>query len=80
MDVDIREKTGKWEVCTDGICYDKYDTKTEAQEIATRLKRIVGLMDKLQAVVKEETTEWDEADKAMFREFYGASTAEVLYL
>lgn len=80
MDVDVREKKGKWEVCTDGICYNKYDTETEAQEIATRLRRIAGLMGKLQALVNEETTEWDEADKGMFREFYGASTAEVLYL
>lgn len=80
MDVTVKENKGKWEVLTDLICYDKFDTEPEAVGIAIHLRRIAGLMDELQEIVHEETTEWDDVDKAMFRSFYGAETAQVLAL
>ena len=74
MDVDVRENNGKWEVWTDKIRYQRYETEPEAQDKAARIRRVAGLMDKLQELVRDETAEWDEADKAEFRDWYGADT------
>jgi len=76
MNVVVEEKNGKWEILTDGICYDRYDTEPEAQEVATRIRRNEGLMDKLKVLVNEQTRKWDEADKDMFRNLYGKDVAE----
>jgi len=80
MDVDVRENNGKWEVWTDEVRYNRYDTEPEAQDKATHIRRAAALMQKLQELVKEETGEWDEADKAEFSDWYGTSTARALAL
>ena len=80
MDVDVKEKNGKWEVWTDGIRYQRYETEPEAQDKAARIRRVAGLMDKLQELVKKEAAEWDEADKAEFSAWYGTSTTKILNL
>ena len=80
MNVEVREKNGKWGVWTDEIRYNSYDTEIEAQDKATRIRRAAALMDKLQETVEEETAEWDEADKAEFSAWYGTGTAKALNL
>ena len=80
MDVDVREKNGKWGVWTDEVRYANYDTEPEAQEKATRIRRVATLMKKLQELARDETAEWDEADKAEFSEWYGHVLVEALAL
>ena len=80
MNVEVREKNGKWGVWTDEIRYNSYDTETEAQDKATRIRRAAALMDKLQETVEKETAEWDEADKAEFSAWYGTGTTKALNL